>query len=204
MRTIRVLARCVATALLAACTPADSVGDSALLLPTLSFTVDGAGLEAASFEPAPGEVTHRWMFNPETKRTHVHVSGPASSESPWKVGIELAIPLSGPGTYTADTSHLGVDRSFSIALLNLDTRSRIALVGADAKLVLEPMTEESDWLTGTFSGRFAIGHRSTGRDILQIPPEDREYAEIRSGRFRARWQDTMHGKAERWPKPPDS
>lgn len=204
LRTTLVATGLLALAAAAACSPTDQSGDRPSGGHQLSFTVDGASFGTRSFGPELTEVEQHWVYDPQTERTHIHISGVADGPTPLRVGIDLSVPRSGPGTYDADTSFKGMDRGFSVALADHATAEKTALVGTHATLVLEPNVNEPDWMTGTFSGRFAVGHRTTGRDILGIPPEEREYAEIRDGRFRVRWRDSLHGRGQRWPAPPAS
>ncbi len=169
--------------------------------PFLEFTVAGAGFDAESFGPRLAGVTEHWVYDPATDQTRIHISG---VQGPWRVGIDFLVAASGPGTRAADTSYRGMDRSFSVWLSDHATRKHVALIGVDAKLTLEPNDDDRSSLSGTFRGRFAVGARTTGRDILGVPPEDRSYAEIRDGRFRVRWKDTLNGAGERWPAPPRS
>lgn len=164
--------------------------------PFLSFRVDGAGFDGRRFGPGLADFTGYWLYDPHTQQTQVHLSG---SDAPWRAGLDLAVKSSGPGTYEADPTYRGIDRGFVVALADHTTGTRIGLVAADATLVLESNASDPDWMSGTFSGRFAVGHRTTGRDILDTPPEERTYATIRDGRFRVQWRDTMHGKGRRWP-----
>lgn len=184
-----------------ACTPENPSEREEPRTPRLSFTVEGAGFDGQTFGPGLTDVTEHWVYDPRTQRTHVHISGNVGR---WRAGVDLSLPKGGPGTYQADTSYRGMDRGFSIALADHADGSRIAFVGADATVTLEQNPDDPDWMSGTFSGRFAVGARTTGRDILGIPPEDRTYATIRDGHFRVRWKDTFHGKGERWPVDPRS
>lgn len=169
--------------------------------PFLQFTVVGAGFDTESFGPRLADVTGHWVYEPGTGQTRIHLSG---VQGPWRVGIDFLVPASGPGTRAADTSYRGMDRSFSVWLSDHATRRHVALIGVDAELTLAPNDDDPSSLSGSFTGRFAVGARTTGRDVLGVPPEERSYAEIRDGRFRVRWKDTLNGAGERWPAPPRS
>lgn len=169
--------------------------------PFVEFTVAGAGFDAKSFGPRLADATGHWVYDPQTDQTRIHVSG---VQGPWRVGIDFLVPSSGPGTRSADTSYRGMDRSFSVWLSDHATREHVALIGVDAELTLEPNDDDPSSMSGTFTGRFAVGARTTGRDILGVSPDDRRYAEIRDGRFRVRWKDTLNGAGERWPDAPRS
>lgn len=168
--------------------------------PFLSFHLEGAGFQGRTFGPGLADFTGYWLYDPHTQQTQIHLSG---NDGSWRAGLDLAVTLSGPGTYEADPSYRGIDRGFVVALADHATGTRIGLVASDATLKLEPNAGDPDSMSGTFSGRFAVGNRTTGRDILDTPDEERRYATIRDGRFRVRWRDTMHGKGRRWPRGSD-
>ena len=166
----------------------------------LSFSVRGVeGLGDETFHPRPAATEGHWVFDPKTERTTIRVAG---ATEPWRISIDLVLPLDGDGTYHADPSHRGIDRAFVLALMNEETGRRISLVATEASVVLARDPSATDWLVGRFSGRFAVGARTTGRDILSQPAEERRYADVRDGRFHVAFEDTMHGAGSRWPASP--
>ncbi len=167
----------------------------------LIFTVEEASFGVRTFGPAFTDRADRWVYDPHTKQTRIHMAG---TQGGWRVGLDFVVPLSGPGEYTSDTSYRGMDRSFSVALADHRTGQHVALIGVEATLILDPNDSAPQWMSGTFSGRFAVGARSTGRDVLDMAADERTYATIREGRFRVQWKDTLHGAGRTWPIDPQS
>lgn len=166
----------------------------------LSFSVRGVeGLGDETFHPRSEAIEGHWVFDPNTERTTIRVAGAAE---PWRISLDLVLPVDADGTYHADPSHRGIDRAFVLALMNERTGRRISLVATAASVALARDPSAPDWLVGSFSGRFAVGARTTGRDILSQPAEERRYADVRDGRFRVEFEDTMHGAGTRWPASP--
>lgn len=182
--------------LAARCTPAPPSDPGG---PLLSFTVHGAGFGTETFGPELNDVTEHWVYDPSAGRTRIHISG---MQGDWRAGIDFVLPLSGPGRYRADTSYKGIDRAFLIALADHRTGRRIALVAVDAAVELEDNRAAPHVLTGTFSGRFAVGQRTTGRDVLRQPESERTHATVEHGRFRLHFRDTLHGAGTGWPEDP--
>lgn len=167
----------------------------------LTFTLAGADLGTQTFGPDLADPTGHWVFDPRTARTRIHVSG---SSGPWRTGVDFVVPLDRDGTYVADSSHGGIDRAFVVSLANHVDGRRIGLVATDATLDLRLDGSDPAWLVGTFSGRFAVGRRSTGRDVLAQSEEERAFADLREGRFRVRYEDTLHGRGRPWAAPAPS
>jgi len=178
--------------------PTDGRGKPEQSRPLLTFTVEGGGLGTATFGPGLSDVDDHWVYDPSTGQTQIHIAG---SQGDQRVGIDFVVPLSGPGRYRANTSYKGIDRAFVVALADPRTGERIALVGVDAEIEVEASDRAAHILTGTFAGRFAVGRRTTGTDVLTQRPEQRTYATIEGGRFRLRFRDTLHGRGRLWPGP---
>ena len=164
--------------------------------PELAFSVSGVASAPPSFGPALSEMDARWVFDPQTERTTIHVSG---RDAEWHTTLNVILPLQQAGRYEADPSHRGIDRAFQVTLYNDLNGALTALIAVDAHVELSMDPHEPDALVGQFAGRFAVGKRSTGRDILRTPPEERVLAEIKNGSFRALYRDTLHDRGQRWP-----
>ena len=168
-------------------------------LPALEFEVEDGKNAGRQFGPDLDNLRGHWFYDPSTGRTNIHVSG---QKGDWRVGLDLIVPISQPGSYQTDPSHRGIDRSFFLSLANHITRRREALVAENATVEIRRNPLDPSFLSGQFSGRFAIGARTTGRDILQTPIAERKYARIKSGAFVVPYQDILNGRGRPGPEQP--
>jgi len=168
----------------------------------LSFSVAGSVAEEAAagptFGPQLADATGYWLYDPPTGRTQVHLSG---RDGRWRVGLDLALPLAALGRYRSDTSYRGVDRAFQLTLHDTRDGRHLSLVAAGAEVELDEYDPGSGVLGGRFEGRFAVGHRTSGVDILSQPEAERRYVRVGDGRFRLPFRDTLSGRGTLWPTP---
>jgi len=165
--------------------------------PLLGFSVSGGGLGHRTYGKALDDITGSWLFDRRSRQTEVHLSG---QEGSLRVGLDLSIPLRGPGTYEARSEYRGIDRRFIVALTDHATGERTSLVAVEASATLATSPADPAWLEGRFQGRFAVGRLSSGRDVLDTPPEKRIFATITGGRFAIGFADTLRGRGRLWPQ----
>lgn len=165
--------------------------------PLLRFAVSGGGLGERTFGETLDDVNGSWLFDRRSRQTEVHLSGQQGS---LRIGLDLSIPLRGPGTYEARSEYHGIDRRFIVALTDHATGERISLVAVEASATLATSPADPSWLEGRFQGRFAVGRRSSGRDVLDTPPGKRTFATISEGRFAIGFADTLRGRGRLWPQ----